>query len=46
MVGALSFWWHSTFYEETDDAQVSGHLIQISSRIAGQVYKVNVEENQ
>ncbi len=46
MVGAALFWWHSTFYEETDDAQVSGHLIQISSRIAGQVSKVNVEENQ
>ena len=46
VVGALLFWWHSTFYEDTDDAQVNGHLIQISSRIAGQVIKVNVEENQ
>lgn len=46
LVGALLFWWHSTFYEETDDAQVSGHLVQISSRIAGQVVRVNVEENQ
>jgi membrane fusion protein (multidrug efflux system) len=45
-VGAILFWWHSTFYEETDDAQVSGHLVQISSRIAGQIVKVNVEENQ
>lgn len=46
LVGALLFWWHSTFYEDTDDAQVSGHLVQISSRIAGQIVKVNVEENQ
>ncbi|HTD53841.1 MAG TPA: hypothetical protein VK670_00560, partial [Silvibacterium sp.] len=46
VVGALLFWWHSTFYEDTDDAQVNGHLIQISSRIAGQVIKVNVDENQ
>lgn len=46
LVGALLFWWHSTFYEDTDDAQVSGHLLQISSRIAGQIVKVNVEENQ
>ena len=46
VVGALLFWWHSTFYEDTDDAQINGHLIQISSRIAGQVIKVNVEENQ
>ncbi|HVJ09331.1 MAG TPA: HlyD family secretion protein [Acidisarcina sp.] len=46
VVGALLFWWHSTFYEDTDDAQVSGHLVQISSRISGQIVKVNVEENQ
>ncbi len=46
VVGALLFWWHSTYYEDTDDAQVNGHLIQISSRIAGQIIKVNVEENE
>ena len=46
VVGAALFWWHSTYYEDTDDAQVNGHLIQISARIAGQVVKVNVEENQ
>ena len=43
---AGAIWWHSTFTEDTDDAQVNGHLIQVSSRIAGQVIKVNVEENQ
>ncbi len=42
----LGFWWHSTYYEDTDDAQINGHLIQISSRIAGQVAKVQVDENQ
>lgn len=46
VVGAALFWWHSTYYEDTDDAQVNGHLIQISARIAGQVVKVNVDENQ
>jgi membrane fusion protein, multidrug efflux system len=46
VVGALLFWWHSTYYEDTDDAQVNGHLIQISARIAGQAIKVNVDENQ
>jgi membrane fusion protein (multidrug efflux system) len=39
-------WWRSTFTEDTDDAQVNGHLIQVSSRIAGQVAKVDVDENQ
>ena len=42
----LGFWWHSTYNEDTDDAQINGHLIQISSRIAGQVIKVDVDENQ
>ena len=42
----LGFWWHSTYYEDTDDAQINGHLIQISSRIAGQVVHVDVDENQ
>jgi membrane fusion protein (multidrug efflux system) len=46
VVAAVALWWHSTFSEDTDDAQVNGHLIQISSRIAGQVMKVDVEENQ
>ena len=42
----LGIWWRSTFSEDTDDAQINGHLIQISSRIAGQVLKVDVDENQ
>ena len=43
---ALAIWWHSTFSEDTDDAQVNGHLIQVSARVGGQVLKVDVEENQ
>jgi membrane fusion protein, multidrug efflux system len=46
VLAALGIWWRSTFSENTDDAQVNGHLIQISSRIAGQVAKVYVDENQ
>ena len=41
-----AFYWHSTYYEDTDDAQINGHLIQISSRINGTVVKINVDENQ
>ncbi|MEO6803953.1 MAG: HlyD family secretion protein, partial [Granulicella sp.] len=40
------FYYHSTFSEDTDDAQVDGDLYQISSRISGQVVKVYVEDNQ
>ena len=43
---ALGIWWRSTYSEDTDDAQVNGHLIQVSARIAGQVINVDVEENQ
>ena len=43
---AVAIWWHGTFTESTDDAQVNGHLIQVSSRINGQVLKVEVKENQ
>ncbi len=46
LVGVLLFYWHSTFYQDTDDAQVNGHLIQISSRINGNVIAVPVSENQ
>jgi membrane fusion protein (multidrug efflux system) len=43
---AIGIWWHSTFTEDTDDAQVNGHLLQVSARINGQVLKVDVAENQ
>ncbi len=43
---ALGLWWRSTFSEDTDDAQINGHLIQVSSRIGGQVIHVDVDENQ
>ncbi len=46
VLAAAGFWWQSTYSEDTDDAQINGHLIQISSRIAGQVIQVDVEENQ
>jgi membrane fusion protein (multidrug efflux system) len=46
VVSAGLFYWHSTFVEDTDDAQVDGDLYQVSSRVAGQVIKVYVEDNQ
>ena len=46
VVIAAGLWWRSTYSESTDDAQVNGHLIQVSARIAGQVAKVYVDENQ
>jgi membrane fusion protein (multidrug efflux system) len=45
-IGAALFYWHSTFTEDTDDAQVDGDLYQVSARVAGQVIKVYVQDNQ
>ncbi|HZY71796.1 MAG TPA: HlyD family secretion protein [Edaphobacter sp.] len=46
IVGACLFYWHSTFTEDTDDAQIDGNLYQVSSRVTGQVVKVYVDDNQ
>ena len=46
LIGGGLFWWHSSFTENTDDAQVDGVLYQVSSRVVGQVIKVYVEDNQ
>ena len=45
-IAAVAVWWHSTFSEDTDDAQISGHLMQVSARVNGHVLKVDVQENQ
>ncbi len=45
IIAALLFYWHSTFTEDTDDAQVDGDIYQISSRIGGQVTAVYAQEN-
>ena len=39
-------YWRSTFTEDTDDAQVDGDLYQVSSRVAGQVTQVYVQDNE
>jgi membrane fusion protein (multidrug efflux system) len=46
VLGASFFYWRSTFSEDTDDAQVDGDIYQVSSRIAGNVIHVYVEENR
>ena len=46
VLGASYWYWRGTFSEETDDAQVDGDIYQISSRIAGQVTHVYVQDNK
>src|SRR4029077_12003147 len=40
------FAWNAFRYEDTDDAQIDGHIMPLSSRINGQVLKVNFVEGQ
>jgi membrane fusion protein, multidrug efflux system len=46
VIGGFFLWRHLSSYESTDDAQVDAHLYPVSSRVAGYVVKVNVEDNQ
>src|SRR5580704_8568264 len=40
------FWWESRQWEDTDDAEIDGHIYPISARVAGQVIKVNYDDGQ
>jgi membrane fusion protein (multidrug efflux system) len=46
VAGSIYAWYRLTTYESTDDAQVDGHLMPLSSRISGYVVKVNADDNQ
>jgi len=40
------FWWESRQWEDTDDAEIDGHIYPISARVGGQVIKVNFDDGQ
>lgn len=40
------FWWESRQWENTDDAQIDGHIYPISARVSGHVIKVNYDDGQ
>jgi len=46
LVAGIAWWLHSRTYEDTDDAQIDGHLNPIASRVAGTVKEVYVENDQ
>src|SRR6478735_6375159 len=45
VLAGIAYWYHGTFFEETDDAQVDGYISSVSARVAGTVLSVNVEDN-
>src|ERR1044071_4066537 len=45
--GGVALWlWLTAAHESTDDAQVDGHIVQVSARVAGTVQRVPVKDNQ
>ena len=40
------YWWESRHWENTDDAQVDGHIYPINARVGGQIVKVNFDDGQ
>ena len=46
LVAGFFLWRYFDSYEDTDDAQIDGHLNSISARVSGHVLKLLVEDNQ
>jgi membrane fusion protein (multidrug efflux system) len=41
-----NWWQYASTHEETDDATVSGHIHQVSSRVNGTISEIEVNDNQ
>jgi membrane fusion protein (multidrug efflux system) len=46
IAGVVTWFWLTSASETTDDAQVDGHVTQISARVSGVVQKVLVDDNR
>lgn len=46
LVGSTAWLWQRSGIEETDNAQLEAHLVAISSRVAGTVLQVPVQDDQ
>ncbi len=46
LVAGFFLWRYVNSYEDTDDAQIDGHLNSISARVSGHVLKLLVDDNQ
>ncbi len=45
-LGGILYWWHSSYWERTDDAQIDGHINPISARVGGHVVRLNFRDYQ
>ncbi len=46
VIGGFFYWSYSSAFETTDDAQIDSHVFAVSSRIAGRVTDVKIDNNQ
>jgi membrane fusion protein (multidrug efflux system) len=46
LTGGFFLWRYFASYEDTDDAEIDGHLNPISARVSGHVLKLLIEDNQ
>nr|AEQ20300.1 multidrug resistance efflux pump [uncultured bacterium CSLG7] len=46
VAAGIAYWMYSRQFEDTDDAEVDGHINSITARISGTITGVYVEENQ
>jgi membrane fusion protein (multidrug efflux system) len=46
LAGAFLLWHHLSRFENTDDAQIDGHIAAVSARVAGNVIGVYVDDHQ
>jgi membrane fusion protein (multidrug efflux system) len=46
VTGGVLYWLHARKFEKTDDAFITGHVVRIAPRVAGQVTRVLVDDNQ
>jgi membrane fusion protein (multidrug efflux system) len=46
LVAGFFLWRYFASYEDTDDAQIDGHMNSVSARVSGHVLKLLVEDNQ
>lgn len=46
LIGGVLWYLHSLTYEDTDDAQIDGHLNAIAARVSGTITKVYAENEQ
>jgi membrane fusion protein, multidrug efflux system len=46
IVAVAVYFWRTSGRQTTDDAQIDGHITQVSGRVGGTVVKVHVKENQ